>query len=333
MKICAKCFKDYALRTFIEENGVVGVCELSGELTKVIDTIDLSDSFDELLSSFSPTPQGRPFYEIIQQDWGVFDEKYGADILKSLLEERKSPLSIDTPVGYADDVISSKSDWERIKYNLLHKFRFLTIKELESAPYYNSAFSIHTVEFNKGDVLYRSRINARDQEIPYNKTEMGAPPIDFASAGRANPQGIPFLYLCDDIETTFYEVKALFLDVISTGVFLSNRSLKIVDFTKKGSPFDSKYSNVKIGIVSELILKEISKDLSRPMRRGDTNFEYIPTQFICEYIKFSNKVDGIAFKSSLHIGTNYVFFNPKDFECQDDVQIHRINKVTIEENI
>lgn len=333
MKICASCFDDYALRRYIEANGVDGKCEISGEQRKVIDTIDLSDSFDDLLSSFSPSPNGIPFYTKIQQEWGIFNEKYGHTIFQVLLDERRSTLKIDTCVDYADDVMSSISDWDRIKDKLLHKFRFLTIKELETAPYYNPAFSIHTTDFKKGGVLYRSRINVPGQTIPYNKNEMGAPPLKLASAGRANPQGIPFLYLSNDIETTFYEVKALFLDAISTGTFISNRPLRIVDFTQKGSPFDSEYSSIKIGIISELILKSISKDLSRPMRRGDTDFEYIPTQFICEYIKYSNKVDGVAFKSSLHNGINYVIFNPNDFECQDNVQLHLINKVVIEEKI
>lgn len=331
MKICANCFNDYALRAYIEENGIEGICEICGEQTKIIDTVDLSDSFDELLTSFSPSPNGVPFYEKIQNEWNLFNERYGKAIFQSLLDERNISLQIDAPVDYSDDIMPAKLEWESVKNNLLHKFRFLTIKEIESAPYYNSAFSIHTANLQKGTILYRSRVNAKGQKIPFDKKEMGAPNNNIASAGRANPQGIPFLYLCNDIETTFYEVRALFLDIISTGAFESQKDLKIVDFTKQGSPFDSEYPNVKIGIKSELILKEISKDLSRPMRRGDTDFEYIPTQFICEYIKYSNKVDGIAFKSSLHKGVNFVFFNPSDFECQNNVQTHTINRVIIEE--
>ena len=58
-------------------------------------------------------------------------------------------------------------------------------------------------------------------------------------------------------------------------------------------------SSVDKGIIGELRIKAISDDLSRPMRRYDSIVDYVPTQFICEYIKYTAKADGIAFKSSL----------------------------------
>lgn len=58
------------------------------------------------------------------------------------------------------------------------------------------------------------------------------------------------------------------------------------------------------------------------MRRKDTAIDYVPTQFICEYIKYTTEAQGIAFSSSLYDkGVNYVIFNPLDFECQNDVQV------------
>ena len=40
---------------------------------------------------------------------------------------------------------------------------------------------------------YRARIQRTEK--PYNKDEMGVPPKEKASQGRANPVGIPYLYL------------------------------------------------------------------------------------------------------------------------------------------
>jgi hypothetical protein len=48
-------------------------------------------------------------------------------------------------------------------------------------------------------------------------------------------------------------------------------------------------------------------------------------------MKYTAKADGIAFKSSLCNGINYVIFDATAFECDDHVAIHKINKVTIEE--
>lgn len=67
------------------------------------------------------------------------------------------------------------------------------------------------------------------------------------------------------------------------------------------------------------------------MRRSDSVIDYVPTQFICEYIKYLAKADGVAFKSSLFEGINYVFFDVTSFECIE-VIMHRIGKVTIEED-
>lgn len=41
----------------------------------------------------------------------------------------------------------------------------------------------------------------------YNNLESGAPPKEYASAGRANPKFIPYLYLCEDEITPVYEVR------------------------------------------------------------------------------------------------------------------------------
>lgn len=66
------------------------------------------------------------------------------------------------------------------------------------------------------------------------------------------------------------------------------------------------------------------------MRRYDTDIEYIPTQFICEFIKIFTGASGIRFNSSLHpIGNNIVMFDLQKMECTN-VQLKKINKVDLE---
>ena len=102
MKVCANCFNDPALQLAIESNGETGRCEITGEEAKVIDTIDLSDSFDSFISAFIESKTGIPFYEKIQSDWNLFKDQYGEIIFKSLLEERGSQLTIHTKVDYSE---------------------------------------------------------------------------------------------------------------------------------------------------------------------------------------------------------------------------------------
>ena len=332
MKVCANCFNDSALQLAIESNGEIGKCEITGKEGKVIDTIDISDSFDSFIGAFVESEDGIPFYEKIQSDWNLFNDQYGEFIFKTLLEERNSLLSPQTKVDYSEYIYKTVNGWQQIKYTLVNEFRYMTSSKMSKEfSIFDQVFAAHLSSLKVNTILYRSRINENGRETPFPTSEMGAPPPKFATAGRANPQGIPYLYLSNTPETTFYETRALFLDIISTGIFNSNKELRIVDFTEVKSPFTFMTdSSVENGIIGELLIKAISNDLSRPMRRYDSPVDYVPTQFICEYIKYTAKADGIAFNSSLYKGINYVIFDTGAFDC-NDVEIHQINKVVIEE--
>lgn len=164
--------------------------------------------------------------------------------------------------------------------------------------------------------------------------EMGCPPKERATPGRANPLGIPYLYLCNKVETTYYEVRAVYLDRISIGRFRILRDLNIVDFSNKINLFYA-YSGAESNedlqeiVKRKILFDKISTDLSKPLRRFDTEIEYVPTQLICEYCK-QNGADGIRFNSSLHQGgTNVVLFNSVDAKCTR-VLTHEIKNVKIE---
>lgn len=118
------------------------------------------------------------------------------------------------------------------------------------------------------------------------------------------------------------------------GKFTVRRDLNIVDFSNKISLFftytdsESNFSLVDIA-KRKILFDKISADLSKPLRRFDTEIEYVPTQLICEYCK-QNGADGIRFNSSLHQGgTNVVLFNSLDATCTS-VLHHEIKSVIIE---
>lgn len=333
MKLCADCFNDNALKLLIEDAGVIDTCDVTGQSAKTIDTYEYSDTFDSLISSFKASETGTCLYNKIQNDWNLFNDEFGIQTLNGLIKEQKSSLSYNSIVEYSGEIQEAVNTWKDLKSSLINKYRFLSVKDIDYEEYYEPAFNVHSHTIHKGSKLFRSRINIDGDNHPIKKDEMGAPPTKLATAGRANPQGIPFLYLSDSAETTFYETRALYLDIISTGTFEVIKNLNIVDYSTNESPFNSIYSDVQTGIINELIAKKISQDLSKPMRRSDSPVDYVPTQFICEYIKYTSKVDGIAFQSSLYNGgINYVFFNTDIFRCID-VKIHNIDKVIIEERM
>ena len=78
------------------------------------------------------------------------------------------------------------------------------------------------------------------------------------------------------------------------------------------------------------LFSTFSDDLSKPLRRYDTEIEYVPTQYLCEYCKTLG-ADAICFNSSLHTqGINYVLFNQEDAECVE-VKKHTIKKVCLDD--
>ena len=165
MKICEKCFNDPSLRLYIRQNGADGICDVTNEATKVVDTVDLSDSFDSFISSFVESSNGIPFYSKIQQDWNIFNEQYGRIIFDALLKERKSALTFDTAVDYSDKIKHAVQDWNVLKDNLINNYRYLSIRDWKNETYYNEAFAVHASIINRDTILYRSRINDKNSAL------------------------------------------------------------------------------------------------------------------------------------------------------------------------
>ena len=100
----------------------------------------------------------------------------------------------------------------------------------------------------------------------------------------------------------------------------------ISDFTETPTLYHPNGVNKRIK--STLLKQLISRDLSKPMRRYDSELDYIPTQFICEFIKIFTNVQGIKFRSSLHnVGNNLVIFNQDIMNCTSvkKVQVSKVN--------
>ena len=292
--------------------------EMRGEFGGA-DTLDLRNFYDffiDLLSQFEKSPLGKPVYEIIQTDWHLFADM---DIARTVIQEiftlRTFGYGFDEKVDYSSDIKYKVGCWERLKESVQRKRRFFV--EREEFELYTKPYFTAEAELKRGDKLYRARI-LPNNVVKYKRKEMSCPRPELATAGRANPAGISYLYLCEDERTTYYEVRATYLDRLSVGTFRIERDLKIVDFSTKVSLYYA-YSDgggVTSTIVAKLVLDEISHDMSRPMRRFDSEQEYIPTQMICEYCKLIVEADGVSFKSSVYgSGRNYVLFDKDNAKC------------------
>ena len=179
---------------------------------------------------------------------------------------------------------------------------------------------------SKGDTeFFRARIS---DENGLKKDEMGPPPIGLITAGRVNSQGIRCLYLSNDQITTIHEIRARDFDYISIGKFRAKQELRIVDLSnlEKISPFSMDVFNAEWFSINMTILKKISREIAKPLRRQDSELDYLPSQYIADYIK-SLGYDGICYRSTLNkSGVNYAIFDNKKFECIEVNLVH-INSV------
>ena len=313
MWVSGECFRDEEMRRAVAMNGsLVGLCDFSGSRGRLIEIEFFYDFFDEALGLFSLCDNGRPLIEIIQSDWSIFiSDEVGIRVLDHICSDLSSPLSALAIVQYSDNILSKVGVWEDLKASVMRERRFFSSHEALDTY---SAF-LPQARLRRKTALYRARILPKEK-TNLKRSEMGCPPIELATAGRANPPGIPYLYLCREEATTYYEVRAVQLDKLCVGRFLVQRDLSIVDFNARISlylAFDG--NDLSEVVAGKLIVDSIRHDMSKPMRRYDSELEYIPTQMICEYCKVQG-ADGICFDSTLHKGgKNYVLFDSRSAKC------------------
>ncbi len=182
---------------------------------------------------------------------------------------------------------------------------------------------------NKGKKFYRARISNKEG---FGKSEMLNPPAVKAKAGRANPTGISYLYLADQIKTTLYEARASLFDYVTVGEFRAKEDIKVINL--RGDTYDpvllAEQEELEDFLIHLPFITTLETNLSKPRRRSDNELDYLPTQYLSEFIK-SIGFDGVEFQSSLFSGGyNLAIFTPDKFECIS-VDVFEIENIDLKE--
>jgi len=331
--VCASCFSDRELVGFIRSQARIGNCDFcAANNVESLPIEELFDFFNELVGHFQPKVGGIMLKSIIQGNWSLFstiDNAY--NILNYFLGNVHLPISnADQLVDFSNEIHENVSYWDELKDLLINKNRYITDVDYLTADLGWDGFFGSQIEIPVGMPLYRARLHQNSGEPAYRLDEMFCPPGKYSTTGRANPSGIPYLYLSDNNQTVLYEIRAAYLDEVSIGTFTVKSGLEkpviISDFTESSTIFHP--SKVGDKIKATLLKQKISADLSKPMRRYDSELDYIPTQFICEFIKIYTGVEGIKFRSSLDVtGNNFVIFDQAIMDCTavNQVSVQRVN--------
>lgn len=169
-----------------------------------------------------------------------------------------------------------------------------------------------------GTEVLRARERPRGQMWEPAADQMGAPPKAFATAGRMNPAGIPYLYTAFDKATARREIEVPVRTsrTVFTAVFALTRPLTVVDLTVL-PPLPSLFDLLnKEAREQALFVRAFVEAISAPViKDGREHVDYVPSQVICEYLaqvfepSERTKLGGLIYPSAVQAGgKNLVVF-------------------------
>lgn len=248
-----------------------------------------------------------------------------------------------------EGIAEYQDSWNAFKNHLIKENRFFPNNSLYGKIFINeinneeaitkeAAVFLRTVDAlsrprDSGSFFYRARVSERT----LGAHEMGRPPAEIASAGRANPVGIPYLYVAEDIDTCCQEVRPSNGAKIYISRVLAAKDLRLVDLTapkQKIALLKFEEEEIELTLKCLNLLQQFSEELSKPVLPEKSHLDYIPTQFICEYLrtissyKGIQSYDGIVFNSSYGSGKNVVLFSDDTVTIEEPVA-HTVTSVSV----
>jgi len=345
MNCCTNCFNDKEIIGFIFSNSTEkGNCDFcTGKDVQIIDARELEELFQPIIALFKTitdlgitVPKEKLIHQKIQENFAIF--KLHDDFsIKALLTAIVSdslpadhpllnlPVEIEIMFDPAFSTDAHEKKWETFANEIKYNNRFF-LKEVIDLDLLAKLLKNFSKSYDKGKIFYRARISTKTGFIA---DEMGKPPADKATSGRANPNGIPYLYLSTKVETAIYESRSSYLDYITIAEFRLTDELQVISLREIAaiSPFvwGDQLANY---IVHQKYLARLQEELSKPVRRFDKELDYLPSQYLCEYVK-SLGYDAIEYGSSLKKGgINIAVFNDLKLQAKG-VEVYEVADVNL----
>jgi RES domain len=336
MKCCTECFGDRGLRKSIiplrsTENGRCSYCD--SENVSIISPSELGEYFELVISAYEPHPEGKLLINWLRDDWGLFDHPRMDDarakgLLADILEDGEI---VQQPFSPALDLSGDRlAQWEQLRDELMYRNRFFPGVNID-LDRLQFLLSQLTIDGNELPVnWHRARIQAGDR--PLLIADMGAPPKRVASHGRANPAGIPYLYLGSTPETAVSEIRPHTGETACVADFRTPGGLKLVDRRrpkKMVSAFLLEDAQSITRMRSDLpFLERLGDELTRPVVPQSAAIDYTPSQYVCEFIKKCG-YHGVVYRSSVSDGINLALFDPASAQPGGVTQ-YRISRVSVD---
>jgi len=315
---CPMCFHDRGLKKEIfplksKFNGTCSYCKSDEQ--PLLSPTELTDYFSLLIGIYSPDSEGRLLIEWLKEDWCLFnhpimDHANAQILLGDILDDGQIVRQSFSPSAlcFSDRL----KTWESLRDELMQTNRYFPDNQINKERF---EVLLSQLILDVGElplVWYRARLQKDGASYPIDK--MGCPPRKTASHGRANPAGIPYLYLGSKPETATAEIRPHTGQKASVAEFTLTDGLKIVDLRdprKMVSPF-LLTDEAEIALLRGDIefLDRLGEELTRPVLPESAVIDYIPSQYLCEFIKKCG-YHGVLYRSSVSDGMNLALFDER----------------------
>jgi len=216
--------------------------------------------------------------------------------------------------------------WETLRDEMMYRNRWFLDMSLDTDRL--KQLLDHLPAVGLPNLWYRARILAGNEA--YGIDKMGAPPNRIASHGRANPAGIPYLYLGSQPDTAAAEIRPHTGEVACVADF-TIPEIQAVDLRaprRLVSPFILEDASAIGQLRADLpFLERLGEELTRPVLPSGAAIDYIPSQYLCEFIKKSG-FDGVVYRSSVSEGINLALFDPAKARG-GEVALYAVTKVSL----
>jgi hypothetical protein len=330
-RCCPECFDDRGLREQIFPflNPTHGTCNFCG--TPDVDLLEpqaLATYFELVASVYEPGKDGKLLAEWIKEDWRLFSHPamnvvQATELLAEILHDDIVNKSLVPSPSYRSEGLAR---WETLRDEMMYRNRWFLDMTLDTERL--RQLLDHLPASDLPEIWYRARIRMGDDTYEIDK--MGAPPKRAASHGRANPAGIPYLYLGSRAETATAEIRPHTGEIACVANFTipKIRAVDLRDPRKLVSPFILEDASAIGQLRADLpFLERLGEELTRPVLPSGAAVDYIPSQYLCEFIKKSG-FDGVVYRSSVSDGINLALFDP-DKAKGGTVSLYSVLKVSV----
>ncbi len=333
-KCCSNCFGDHQLTQIIrsksQSNETCGFCGAQDGLS--IDPVELQDDFENLLAAYEVDETGTELAVCLNRDWGLFNDGIVLDTATKLLAYVLDDNSLVRKKFKAKEpaVREGLGHLASIKEELRTRNRYFPETKIEERRLEQCL--VLTNNDDQPKTWFRARIASGLEKL--KKKDMGAPPADKVSNGRANPPGIPYLYLASDRDTAISEVRPQPGARVYTMRFELAANLTLADLRsprRNISPFGiAEPANIAQLLADIPFVEDLGHELYQPVLQDTAAIDYTPTQYCCELIKKLG-FDGVIYNSSSNEGGfNLAIFTTTNAISKGSIKEHFIEKVSVQ---